>query len=128
MLYFPKDFGDLTIDSLIDTSALSSAISEADFEQIEQIAPQKMLRDGPPKSFQIMVATRQLETLAATTELQFEVGDITFVESFIDMAKLPNPLTGLLFLQRSGTLLDKKQGVPNFPYFPCSSKMPIIRT
>ena len=30
MLYFPMDFGELNIDCLIDTGALSSAIPEAD--------------------------------------------------------------------------------------------------
>ena len=30
MLYFPTDFGELNIDGLIDTGALSSAILEAD--------------------------------------------------------------------------------------------------
>ena len=30
MLYFPMDFGELTLDGLVDTGALSSAIPEAD--------------------------------------------------------------------------------------------------
>ena len=34
MLYFPMDFGDLTIDGLIDTGALSSVILEMDFRKI----------------------------------------------------------------------------------------------
>ena len=34
MLYFPMDFGELNIDGLIDTGALSSAISEADLRKI----------------------------------------------------------------------------------------------
>ena len=33
-LYFPMDFGDLNIDGLIDTGALSSAIPEADLRRI----------------------------------------------------------------------------------------------
>ena len=34
MLYFPKDFGDLIIEGLIDTGALLSAIPEADSRKI----------------------------------------------------------------------------------------------
>ena len=34
MLYFPMDFGELTIDGLVDTGALSSAIPEADLRKI----------------------------------------------------------------------------------------------
>ena len=34
MLYFPMDFGELTIDALIDTGALSSAIPQSDLRKI----------------------------------------------------------------------------------------------
>ena len=98
MLYFPMDFGDLTIDSLIEKGALSSAITEADFVQIKQIAPQKILKEGLPSDFQIMVDNGQLETPIATTELQLAVGDITFVERFIVLSNLANPRIGLLSL------------------------------
>ena len=91
ILYFPMDFGDLTIDGLIDTGALSSAISEADFQKIKQIEPQKIFKEGPPKDLQIMVANGQLETPIATTELQFEVSYLTFLKRFIGMSNLANP-------------------------------------
>ena len=38
MLYFPRDFGELTIDGLEDTEALSSAIPEADPRKIRVLA------------------------------------------------------------------------------------------
>ena len=38
MLYFPLDFGELTLDGLVDTGALSSAISEADLRKIRLLA------------------------------------------------------------------------------------------
>ena len=72
MLYFPMDFGELTIDGLIDTGALSSAIPEMD---IRLLSPQSVIREGPPPNFQIMVANGQLETPKSTIELQFEVGE-----------------------------------------------------
>ena len=40
MIYFPLDFGELTIDGLIDTGAPSSAIPEADLRKIRLLAPQ----------------------------------------------------------------------------------------
>ena len=39
MLYFPMDFGELNIDGLVDTGALSSAIPEADLRKIRLLAP-----------------------------------------------------------------------------------------
>ena len=56
MLYFPMDFGELTIDGLIDTGALSSAIPEMDLRKIRLLSPESVIREGPPPNFQIMVA------------------------------------------------------------------------
>ena len=117
MLYFPMDFGELNIDGLIDTGALSSAIPEADLRKIRLTASHTILNEGPPPDFQIMVANGQLEAPIATVELQFEVGDITFRQKFIVMTNLRSPLNGLLFLQRNSTILDMRQGILNFPFF-----------
>ena len=51
MLHFLLDFEDLTIDGLIDTGALSGAISEANSEQIKQFAPKKLLKESPSSVF-----------------------------------------------------------------------------
>ena len=69
MLYFPMDFGELTIDGLIDTGALSSAIPETDLRKIRLLSPQSVIREGLPPNFQIMVANGQLETPTSTIEL-----------------------------------------------------------
>ena len=110
MLYFPMDFGELNIDGLIDTGALSGAIQEADLRKIRLLAQHTILNEGPPPEFQIMVANGQLEAPIATVELQFEICDITFREKFIVMTNLTSPLIGLLFLQRNSTTLDMRQG------------------
>ena len=117
MFYFPMDFGELNIDGLIDTGALSSAIPEADLRKFRLLAPYTILNEGPPPEFQSMVANGQLEAPNATVELQFEVGDITFREKFIVMTNLSSPLIGLFFLQRNSFILDMRQGSLNFPFF-----------
>ena len=122
MLYFPMDFGESNNDGLIDTGALSSAIPEADLRKIRLLAPHTVINEGPPPEFQIMVANGQLEAPIATVELQFEVGNITFREKFIVMTNLTSPLIDLLFLQRNSTILDMRQGILNFPFFPMQLK------
>ena len=117
MLYFPMDFGELNIDGLIDRGVLSSAIPEADLRKIRLLAPHTILKEGPPPEFQIMVANGQLEAPIATVESQFEVGDITFRETFIVVTNLTSPLIGLLFLQRNSNILDMRQGILNFLFF-----------
>ena len=51
MLYFPVDFGELTLDGLIDTWAHSSAIPEADLRKIRLPAPQSIVKEGPSPFF-----------------------------------------------------------------------------
>ena len=60
MLYFSMDFGELTLDGLTDTGALSSAIPEMDLRKIRLLSPQSVIREGPSSNFQIMVANGQL--------------------------------------------------------------------
>ena len=117
MLYSPMDFGELTIDGLIDTGALSSAIPEMDLRKIQLLTPQSVIREGPPPNFQIMVANGQLENPKSTIELKFEVGDIEFHEIFIVTENLTGPIIGLMFLQRNDILLDMRQGILSFPFF-----------
>ena len=117
MLYFPMDFGELTLDGLIDTGAHSSAIPAADLRKIRLLAPQSIVKEGPAPSFQIMVANGDLETPKRTVDMKFEVGDIEFHETFIVMEKLSSPIIGLMFLQRNHTVLDMRQGILNFHFF-----------
>ena len=117
VLYFQMDFGELNIDGLVDTGALSGAIPETDLRKIRLMAPHTILNGGPPPGFQIMLANGHLEAPIATVELQFGVGDITFGEKFIVMTSLTSPLIGLLFLKRNSTILDMRQGILNFPFF-----------
>ena len=44
MLYFPMDFGELTVHGLVDTGALSSAIPEADLRKVQLLAIQSIVR------------------------------------------------------------------------------------
>ena len=46
MLYFSMDFGELNIDRLIDSGALSGAIPEADLRKIRLLAPHTKLNEG----------------------------------------------------------------------------------
>ena len=116
MLYIPMDFGELDIDGLNDTDALSGAIPGADLRNIRLLPPHTILNEGPPAEFQSMVANGQLEAPIATVELHFEVSDITFREKFTLMTNLTSPLIGLLFLQRNSTILDMRQWILNFPF------------
>ena len=111
------DFGELTLDALVDTGALSSAIPDTDLRKIQLLAPQSNIKEGPAPNFQIMVAIGQSENPMSTVELKFEVGDLDFHEVFIVKQKPTSPSIGLSFLQRNNTVLDRRQGVLNSLFF-----------
>ena len=110
------DFEKLTLDGLIDTGALTSAISEPDLNKIKLLANEAIKETGPPPNFQIMVANGQLEVPIGTVLLEFEVADFMLKENFIIMKTLPNPLIGLCFLRRNNAIFDVTQGILTFPY------------
>ena len=116
MYYMPMDFEKLTLDGLIDTGALTSAISEQDLNKIKLIANEAIKDTGLPPNFQIMVANGQLEVPIGTVLLEFEVADFMLRENFIIMKNLPNPLIGLCFLRRNNAVFDVTQGILTFPY------------
>ena len=108
MLYLHMDFKELTIDGLIDTSALTGAISEADLRKIQLVALQTILNEGLPPAFQVLVANGDLETPRAIVEPLFEVRDILFKERFIVKTSFKNPLIGLIYRQRNSNILDMR--------------------
>ena len=116
MYYIPMDFEKLTLDGLIDTGALTSAISEQGLNKIKLLANEAIKETGPPPIFQIMVAIGQLEVPIGTVLLEFEVADFILKENFIIMKNLQNPLIGLCFLRRNNAIFDVNQGISTFPY------------
>ena len=112
MLYFSMDFGEITLDSLIDTAAHSSAIPEADL-----IAPQSIIKRGTCSIFPNKGRKWRFRNPKKYRRTKIRSGDIEFHEIFIVMEKLPSPNIGLMFLQRNHTALDMRQGILNLPYF-----------
>ena len=106
------------------SSALSSAIPEADSRKIRLLAPHTILIEGhPPSDFQTIVANGQLEAPIATVDLQFEVGDIIFRENFIVKKNLTRLLTGHFILQYNNKKPDICQVTPKFHFFSMQRKM-----
>ena len=114
LYYMPMDFEKLTLDGLIDTGALTSAISEKDLNKIKLIANEAIKDISPLRNLQIMVANGKLEVLIGTVLLEFEVADYMLRENFIIMKNLPIPHLG--FLRKNNASFDVTQGILTFPY------------
>ena len=107
MLYFPMCFGEHTIDGLVDNGAF-----QVRYRKIKLLTTQSIIKEGPPPSFQMMVANGQLETPKATVELNFEVGDIEFHPV---MDNLTGPIIGLLFFTKKSYSVGQETRGTKFP-------------
>ena len=110
------DFEKLTLDGLIDSGALTSAISERELNKIKLLAPEAISDTGAAPNFQIMVANGQLEKPIGTVCLTVEVADFMFKGNFIIMNVSPNPLIEHCFLKKNNAIFDIRQGVLPFPH------------
>ena len=117
MLYVPLNFeNNLTVDALVDSRALGSAITQADLDTIKQKAPNNILRIDDPPNFQIQVANGQLKKPLSTATLKLEIGDNTFAEHFVVKKKLRGPIIGLHLLRNNSVVIDTTHGLIHFPH------------
>ena len=116
MLFAPMDFQDLTLDALIDSSALVNCISETDYNKISQMSPKDIVKELDPPPFKLQVANGDIETPTKTIILQFEISDWNFEETFLVAKRLTGPVLGLTFLKINSVILDVSQGLLHFPH------------
>ena len=117
MLYVPLDFeNNRTVDALVDSRAVVSAIAQDDLDTIKQKAPNNVLKIDDPPNFQIQVANGQLEKPISTATLKFEIGDNSFAEHFVVMKKLTGPKIGLHFMRNNSVVIDTTHGLLLFPH------------
>ena len=117
MLYVSLNFeNNLTVDALVDSEALVSAIAQDDLDTIKQKAPNNIRKIDDPPNFQIQVASGQLEKPLSTATLKFEIGDKSFADHFVVMKKLTGPISGLHFMRNNSVVIDTKHGLIRFPH------------
>ena len=129
MLYVPLDFENgLTIDTLVDSGAYVSAISQKELDRITQQATSNNLKIDDPPNFQIQVTNGQLEKPTATTTLKFDIRDHFFAEHFVVMKNLTGPIIGLHFMKHNSVVIDTTHGLIQFPHLTMQVKSALNQT
>ena len=80
------------------------------------MSPDNILQEADPPPFKLQVANGDLESPTKTIQVQFEIGDWTFKETFIVANKITDPILGLSFLRNNSAVLDASQGLLHFPH------------
>ena len=70
MLYLPLEFGELTMDGLVDSGAFINAMSWFDYNAIKMNSDNCVIKEYPQPPFKIECANAQLEQPIATADIQ----------------------------------------------------------
>ena len=92
MLYFPMDYGELTIDGIIGTGALSSAIPEKDLWKFRLLSPQSVIQvflqrnhTGRTQDELLLYPENAVYGILQPSDLLHEKGDITFCPALVTL-------------------------------------------
>ena len=110
------DFNNLSIDALVDSGALVNCLPESEFQKSKSVSPDNIIKEMDPPAFKLHVANGDIETPTKKVQLQFEIGDRTFKETFIVATKMTGPILGLTFLKNNSAILDASQALLHFPH------------
>ena len=118
MLYLPLEFGEITIDGLVDSSAYINAIPWSDYIMIKNNTENCIIKElscsSPQTPFRIECANAEIKQPITTADVNFNIGTYTFTESFIVLCRTSFPIIGLNFMRNHQTLLDTANGTITF--------------
>ena len=116
MLYLPLEFGEITMDGLVDSGAFINAMSLSDYNAIKMNSESCVIKEYPQPRFKIECANAQLEQPIATADIQFNIGTYTFADTFVILSKTSFPIIGLNFMRNQQAVIDTANGTINFPH------------
>ena len=116
MLYLPLEFGEITMDGLVDSGAFINAMSWSDYNAIKMNSDSCVIKEYPQPPFKIECANAQLEQPIATADIQFNIGTYTFTDTFVILSKTSFPIIGLNFMRNHQAVIDTANGTINFPH------------
>ena len=115
-LYLPLEFGELTMDGLVDSGAFINAMSWSDYNDIKMNSDNCVIKEYPQPPFKIECANAQLEQPIARADIQFNIGTYTFTGTFVILSKTSVPIIGLNFMRNHQAVIDTTNGTITFPH------------
>ena len=116
MLYLPLEFGEITLDVLVDSGAFINAMSWSDYNAIKISSDNCVIKEYPQPPFKIECANAQQEQPIATADIQFNIGTYTFTGTFVILSKTSFPIIGLSYKRNHQAVIDTANGIITFPH------------
>ena len=111
MLYLPREFGEITMDGLVDSGAFINAMSWSDYNITKMNSDSCVFKEYPQPPFKIECANAS----KATADIQFNIGSYRFTDTFVILTKTTFSTIGLNFMQNHQAMIDTANGTINFP-------------
>ena len=115
MLFVPLQFNSYENQSLLDTGAVQSALSEAELRKITAAHPEAVLDQLPPPNFKVQIANGNLVPIRKHVVLRFFIAGKVFEEVFLVLATMGTILIGMSFFEKYSVNLDIKNHLVHFP-------------
>ena len=116
MLYLPLEFGEITMDRLVESGAFINAMSWSDYKKFKMNSDICVIKEYPQPPFKFECANAQLEQPIATVDIHFNIGTYTFTDTFVILPKTSSPITGLNFLRNHQAVIDTANATINVPH------------
>ena len=101
---------------LVDSGAFINAMSWSDYNAIKMNSDNCVKKEYPQPPFKIECANAQLEQSKALADIQFNIGTITFTDTFVILSETSLPIIGLNFVRNHKAVIDIANGTINFPH------------
>ena len=108
MLYLPLEFGEITMDGLVDSGAFINAMSWSDYNVFKMNSDKCVIKEYPQPPFKIECANAQLEQPITTADIQFNIGTYTFTDTFVILSETSFPIMGLKFMRNRSNRHSKR--------------------
>ena len=114
---FASEFrNSLNKDASSDSRAYVSPVSQNEVDEINQQAPNIILKSDDNPNFQIQVANGHVEKPLSTATPKFDIWDKAFAEHFVVMKKCTRPIIGFHFMKHNSVVIDTTQCLIHFIY------------
>ena len=106
----------MTIEARANSGAYNSAIVQKELDRVKkQVSTVNFKVDDSP-SFQIQVASGQLEEPIATAKFNLLLQKTLVQSIFVVMKKLTEPIVGLHIMRHNSVVMDTTHGLFYFPH------------
>ena len=106
MLYLPLEFGEISMDELVDSGAFLNAMSCSDYIVIKMNSDSCVIKENLQRLFKIECENAQLDQPIATADIQFNIGTYTFTDTFVILSKTSFPISGLTTMRNHSSVIN----------------------